>query len=491
MIFLFTLGLIMGSSLFAETSKSDERFSDRQIRVENSLRPKVLIAGEPQIKANILERMKAYDIPGVSLAVVNDYKVDWSQGYGHVDNIPESPSINEHTLFQAGSVSKPFTAFGALLLVQQGKISLDDDVNLHLKRWKVPENEFTKTEKVTLRRLLSHTAGTSVSGFSGYSVNTPLPSIVDILQGKKPLVNSDPVIVISKPGTEMNYSGGGTTIVQLLIEEITGESFDVWMQKNVLKPLSMEESTFVQVLPPALVPITAHGHHLNGVAVEGHWHIYPEMGAAGLWTTPNDLAKFMIYIQTVLKGEKTEPLHPEYVKEMITRQKIDGKEIESGLGFFLENYRKDLAFFHMGQDEGFITRFYGYAYRGLGVIIMMNNDSGWTLMDEITNSVADIYGWPLSAPIEKRMVSIDPSVFTFLQGEYVNKESVFEVSLKEGKLWIDFKNGIPPMELLPSGKCMFFMREVDAAIEFSNCSEKPESLQFTDSKKTKTTYKRK
>src|SRR5262249_6232505 len=156
----------------------------------------------------------------------NHGRIEWARGYGHITNDQNSAVIDEHTLFQAGSISKSFTAFGALILVQQGKISLDADVNLYLKRWKLPENEFTKTEKVTLRRLLSHTAGTSVHGFPGYSVQAAIPNIVDILEGKKPLVNTDPVRVISKPGTELKYSGGGTTIVQLLIEDITGEQFD-------------------------------------------------------------------------------------------------------------------------------------------------------------------------------------------------------------------------------------------------------------------------
>ena len=219
--------------------------------------------------------------------------MEWAWGYGHLTNDQTSAAIDEHTLFQAGSISKPIAAFGALILVQQGKISLDADVNLYLKRWKVPENELTKTEKVTLRRLLSHTAGTSVHGFPGYSVQAAIPNIVDILEGKKPLVNTDPVRVIVKPGTVMQHPGGGTTIVQLLIEDVTGEHFDVWMQNNVLKPLGMSESTFAQPLLPSYALHAAYGHH-HGKVVEGKWHLYPEMAAAGLWTTPKDLAQFII-----------------------------------------------------------------------------------------------------------------------------------------------------------------------------------------------------
>jgi len=397
------LGVFIGVILIVVyTSKPKENFAKRN-SIENGLRPKGLIAGDSNSGMNILERMQYYKVPAVSIAVVNDGKIEWIHGYGRITTDPKSSPVDEHTLFQAASISKPITAFGALILVQQGKISLDDDVNLYLKRWKVPENEFTKTEKVTLRRLLSHTAGINVPGFFGYSVQTPIPSVEDVLEGKKPLVNTDPVEVTAQPGTEMKYSGGGITIVQLLIEEITGERFDLWMQNNVLKPLGMSESTFSQPLPPSSALHAAYAHHLNGVKVEGNWHIYPEMGAAGLWTTPTDLARFILYIQSGLKNKETNPLDSYYVKAMVTRQKIGDKESDLGLGLFLINQGRDLIFAHDGQNEGFIARLLGFAFRGQGVVIMMNNDADWNLMEEITNSVADAYKWPDFRPSKKEV----------------------------------------------------------------------------------------
>jgi CubicO group peptidase (beta-lactamase class C family) len=377
---LLVLGVFIGAVLFyfVYTSKTKENFA-KQNMVEQGLRPKDLIADDTKSRMNILERMQYYKVPGVSIAVVNGGKIEWTHGYGHITTDPKSSPIDKHTLFQAASISKPITAFGALILVQQGKISLDDDVNLYLKRWKVPENEFTKTEKVTLRRLLSHTAGTNVPGFPGYSVQDPIPSVEDVLEGKN--VNTDPVDVVVTPGSEMEYSGGGTTVVQLLIEEIAGERFDLWMQKNVLMPLGMSESTFSQPLSPASALHAAYGHHLNGVKVEGNWHIYPEMGAAGLWTTPTDLAHFILYIQSALKGKETKPLDYDSVKEMISRQKVGDQESDLGLGIFLINQGMDLIFAHDGQNEGFIARLLGFAFRGQGVAIMMNNDADWNLME--------------------------------------------------------------------------------------------------------------
>ncbi|PJD97246.1 MAG: hypothetical protein CK425_03780 [Parachlamydia sp.] len=484
----FALSFFMASSLSAEIP---EKLHSKQISVENGLRSKVLVAGDLPTKVNILERMKYYKVPGVSIAVVNNGEMEWAHGYGQVTNEPRAAHVDEHTLFQAGSISKSITAFGALLLVQQGKISLDEDVNPYLKRWKIPENSFTKTAKVTLRRLLSHTAGTSVHGFPGYSSTAPIPTLIEILEGGKPVANTDPVTVISTPGTELKYSGGGTTIVQLLIEDLTGEHFDSWMQNNVLKPLGMLESTFTQPLPLSYAMHAAYGHHLNGVAIEGKWHTYPEMAAAGLWTTPKDLAQFILYIQAALKDEKTTPLKLAYVKEMITRQKIGDKDIDSGLGFFLENEGKDLVFDHGGQDEGFIARLTGYAFRGQGAVIMMNNDSGWGLMEEITNSIADTYHWPHFEPIEKTVIPIDTASLNKYPGHYFKEEEELEISIIDGKLFIDFKNGVGPLLLFPSAKCLFFIQQHDLTIEFLNCEDKPNSIVVTDPKGVKTLFKRK
>jgi CubicO group peptidase (beta-lactamase class C family) len=378
---LVALGVVLCAAAVPTTR---EEAAAKQHSVENGLRSK---------RMNILERMKSYQVPGVSVAVVNEGRVEWAQGYGQA--AVGGAAVDAHTLFQAGSISKPVTAFGALILVQRGKISLDEDVNKYLKRWKVPENEFTKTEKVTLRRLLSHTAGTGVHGFPGYAVGTVVPTVVDVLEGKKPLVNTDPVTVVSKPGTEMKYSGGGTTIVQLLIEDVTGEPFDVWMQDNVLKPLGMSESTFKQPLPDSYAAHAAHGYHANGVAVEGKWHIYPEMGAAGLWSTPTDLARFVVAIQTALKDKEEGPLSVHYVNDMVMHQKIGDKEIDVGLGFFLSGQGADLIFYHGGEDEGFTASLTGYAFRRQGAIIMTNSDSPsvWSLIEEIANGIADTYHW--------------------------------------------------------------------------------------------------
>ncbi len=336
----------------------------------------------PNLKMNILEGMDYHNVPGVSIAVVSWGRIAWAGGYGNITHDQTSRLVDRHTLFQAGSISKPITAFGALLLVQQGKIDLDADVNSYLRSWKVPENEHTQTEKVTLRRLLSHTAGTSVHGFPGYASSSQVPSTIAVLDGIAPLVNTAPVRVVHKPGTKYQYSGGGTTIVQLLIEEITGEPFDAWMQTNVLDPLGMSESTFSQPFSFSHAERAAYGHS-KGKKVDGNWHIYPEKAAAGLWTTPTDLAKFLLHIQAALKSENTALLQRSFVKEMLTRQLPGDREDAPGLGFFLNHHGEDLTFAHRGQDEGFIASFFGFAAKDQGFVIMINDEGGVDLMNEI------------------------------------------------------------------------------------------------------------
>ena len=240
---------------------------DKIKQVENSLQYKICIKGEKEQLMSLADRMQFYKTPAVSVAMIDKGKIAWAKGYGTISFESNAPAVTAETLFQAGSISKPVAAMGALLLVQQGKLSLDEDVNTYLKSWKVPENEFTATEKVTLRRLLSHTAGTSVHGFPGYKVGEYIPTLVEILEGKKPQVNTDPVRVTKIPGTECSYSGGGTVIVQLLIEDITGEPFNVWMKKNILVPFGMTASTFDQPLSQEDSKRAAHGYQPDGKKV--------------------------------------------------------------------------------------------------------------------------------------------------------------------------------------------------------------------------------
>ena len=266
----------------------------------------------------ILSEMRRRHVPGLSIAIIENGKIVNAKGYGNTENGGQTP-VTAATLFQAGSISKPVSAMGALRLVEQGKLDLDADVNDKLVTWKVPENEFTRKKSVTLRGLLSHTAGLTVHGFPGYATDQPRPTIVQILDGTKP-ANTNAVRVDILPGSQWRYSGGGYTIMQQLVIDVTGEPFPLFMEEAVLRPLAMNESTFEQPLADIKARLTATGHLTDRSRVLGKWHIYPEMAAAGLWTTPSDLARFAIGIQEALAGISAKTLSRAMARQMLTAE---------------------------------------------------------------------------------------------------------------------------------------------------------------------------
>jgi len=355
-------------------------------RVETSLRPVTLGAHEPPLALDLPKLMQLYRVPAVSIAVIDNYEIAWAKGYG-VTEAGGTESVTTHTLFQAGSISKPVSASGALKLVEQGKLSLDEDVNKKLVSWKVPENEFTKDQKVTLRRLMSHSGGLTVHGFPGYAAGEPVPSVVQVLNGEKP-ANTNPVRVFFVPGTKSEYSGGGITIEQLLMQDVTRKAFPALMQELVLGPVGMNESTFEQPLPGQRVGFAASGTYASGKVVPGKRHVYPEMAAAGLWTTPTDLAKFAIEIALSRQGKANHVLSESMAKQMLTPQ-FD----TVGLGFFLNDAKNPVWFGHGGSDEGFQAQLVMFLDGGQGVAIMADSDNGIRLGNFLMESVAKEYAW--------------------------------------------------------------------------------------------------
>ncbi len=363
--------------------------AQRIATVERSLIPATQSQdGSPH---TIAERLRDIRVPGLSVAVITQYRIEWAKGYGLADVADERP-VTIKTLFQAGSVSKPVAALAALRLVEQGVLDLDGDVNRWLKAWKVPENEFTRQHPVELRGLLSHTAGLSVQGFSGYAVGTSLPTVPQILDGSKP-ANSAPVRVVRTPGRDYRYSGGGTTVMQQLLVDVTGRPFPNLLHDTVLRPLEMTSSTYQQPLPHELESTAATGYRPSGKAVSGRWHVYPEMAAAGLWSTPSDLARYVIEIQLTHEGKSQKVLSQNMVKQMLTKQ-AEGADGPIGLGPFVHEVGSSRYFEHDGGDDGFVCKFVGYLDRGQGAVVMTNSDTGGQLVREVLNAIAEVYGWP-------------------------------------------------------------------------------------------------
>jgi len=331
--------------------------------------------------------MRFYRVPGMSLAVVNDGRIEWAKGYG-VLCAGRSEPVTPETRFQAASVSKPVSSLGALALVEQGRLGLDAPVNSGLASWKLPENHLTRKNPVTLRRLLSHTAGINVHGFRGYPAQVRLPTLDQILDGLPP-ANSAPVRVEEVPGEEFRYSGGGMMLVQKLVEDATGERFAESMAEQVLRPLGMLQSTFQIIEPTDSNPEFATAHQVNGQPVAGRWYRYPESTAAGLWTTAGDLSRFVIELQESRGGKSNRVISRRMTEVMLTPQKET-----VGLGIFVQGSGPAETFAHDGANIGFRSSFAGFANRGQGIAVLANSDSADWLIHEIARSVAEAYAWP-------------------------------------------------------------------------------------------------
>jgi CubicO group peptidase (beta-lactamase class C family) len=443
-------------------------------RVEKGLLPPVLVKGGPAW--TIQERLRFHKIPGVSIAVINDYKVEWAKAYG-VKDVETNEPVSTETLFQAGSISKPVAAMVALKKVEQGKIALDEDINNKLTSWKLPDNEFTARRKVTLAHLLSHTGGLTVHGFPGYAVGEKIPTLTEVLNGSAP-ANTAPVRVDMEPGTKFRYSGGGVTISQLAIMDIEKKPYPQIAQETVLGPLNMTSSTYSQPLPDQIRKKAASGYRINGKPVEGKIHVYPEMAAAGLWTTPTDLAKFAIEVQLSLSGKSNKVLSKETTAKMVTPF-IEGVV---GLGFFIEKHGAATYFGHGGADEGFRAQLLVNRDKGYGAVVMVNSDNA-QIINEILRSIAREYKWDDYLPPVADVVSVDSNKLDDYVGRFlVNPDRVLTITKEYGKLYGE-PTASPRVELFAVSENEFIRSDVNVRYTFErNAGGKVDSikLRFND-----------
>jgi CubicO group peptidase (beta-lactamase class C family) len=475
LIFLFLVVPLCGPRLTDAHFKTPQKESaaaaqlaQRIERVENGLLPPAVLKGEPPVLMRLAERMRFYKTPAVSIALINDGRIEWARGYGVLEAAGKE-AVTSATLFQAASISKSLTAMLALRLVEQGKLDLDSDVNQRLVSWKIPESEFTKEQKVTLRRLLAHTAGVTVPGFLGYPVDETLPTLRQILAGEKP-ANSAPIRVDMTPGLKFRYAGGGYLILQQLMMDVTKMSFPELMQKTVLEKLEMKDSTFQQPLPTELVSRAAAGHLPNGEEIKGKWFVVPEVAADGLSTTPTDLARFVIEVQKSRLGKSNKVLSTASTNLMLTPQ------IENvGLGLFIDGQGSSARFSFSGANVGYKSRMVGYMNSGQGVVVMTNSENGAELMNEIIRSVAAEYGWPDFHPKERVIAKFDPKVYDAYVGEYEIAPGFILTVTREGDKLMSRAMPVPTppsaagqpwSEMFPESETGFFIKDADARYTF-------------------------
>ena len=411
-------------SLNAQTKKYPADVEEKIRLIENNL------AGWVQTGNNdrwtLAERMKKYNINGVSIAVIHNYKIEWARGYGYAD-VSENRLVTENTLFQAASISKSLNGVGVLKLVQEKKLDLNTDINKYLLTWKFPYDEKSNNQLITLTNLLSHTAGLTIHGFPGYEKGEALPTLPQVLDGQKP-ANTEAVRSSAEPGKSVNYSGGGVTISQMIVMDATHQPYNIFMKKNVLDPLGMTSSSYTQPPPEANRNILATGYTADGKEIPGKFHIYPEQAAAGLWTNPVDLCRYIIETQLSYKGESAKVLTQE-----MTRLRLTPVLEDAALGVFVNcRVTGSLKYFnHNGGNEGFQCTAIGCRDNGEGVVIMTNSDNGSLIYEEIVNSVATIYNWKdYYLPEIKKVIDIDSSVLNKYPGKYIidGRTAIFKKS---------------------------------------------------------------
>jgi CubicO group peptidase (beta-lactamase class C family) len=326
--------------------------------------------------------MQHCHVPGLSIALIRDFKIHWVKAYGIADAASGRPAAAD-TLFQAASISKPVTAMAAMRLVDGRRFSLDDDINTILKSWHAPGHT------VTPRSLMSHTSGADDGfGFPGYDPSAARPTLVQILDGKPPS-NVGPVLFARPPYEAYKYSGGGVTIMQLALMDLTGRPFAQFMRSTVLDPLGMRDSSYEQPLPAALASRAARAHDGEGKPMGAAWHVYPEQAAAGLWTTPGDLARFIIEVQRAVRGPKGAVLTQAAASAMVGPVGVG----PFGVGLTIEKRGEGWYFSHGGSNWGFRGDILGHVRKGYGVAILTNGDNGSAVIGEIEARVAAAYGW--------------------------------------------------------------------------------------------------
>jgi len=422
---LFVAILIFNSTVFSQTNYSKETL-EKIKEVENNITGNIIYNDQP---STIAERMAKYNVKGMSIAVIHDYKIVWAKGYGWADEAEKRPVTTE-TLFQTGSISKSLNSVGILKLAQDKKVDLTTDINTYLTSWKFPYDSVSKGKKITLAQILSHNAGLSTFGFPGYNFNGAIPTVVQILDGKAPAITSmrlqgvgivfiPAVRSVFEPGLKCEYSGGGIIISQLLLTDVTKRAYDVWMYENVLKPIGMVNSFYTQPPPKTKQNLCAIGYYRNGSPVLNKFQYVPA-GAGGLWMTPSDLCNYIIDMQMAYQDKKpSKILNSEMVKLHLTPYNNG----PTSMGSFIEDHNGTKYFQHAAGGGGSCGQFYGSLDGGDGVVVFLNNQDG-ALLQEVINSVAKAYDWknfyrePQKRKSEKS-ISVSDSVLKTYEGIYL------------------------------------------------------------------------
>ena len=417
------------------TTKLSEAVRIKKSQLEKEIIGKVKFIDEPENYSTISNSMISYNIPGLSLAVINKGKIEWSQTYTN----PRFPNqkLNNTTIFQAASLSKPVTFLAALRMHTAGTIDLDKNVEKYVKSFSLPQGKQTKENPITFRNIFAHTSGIIAGGYQGYAKDLKVPTDVEILKGSSG-VNSQPIEVLSKPNELLAYSGAGYTLAEVALQDIHNDTFSNLMKTWILDPAGMKHSEFTQPLIVKDSSKVAKGYTQSGKILDGGWRNHPEQAAAGLWSTSNDLALFLIEIYKAYQGELS--IFSTEAITSILNQERDGHIY----GFIVDRSNNGLALTHYGGNAGYRTGMTIDLTTGNGLVYLINSDNGGALGNELLLSTSKLYGWNHFTRIKARKQTISTTLLQSLVGKYLwNNEVELSVTFsnKKNQISLHFPNG--------------------------------------------------
>lgn len=454
--------MVITSCSFKESPKLDNTTAQPDLSnqeaiawIENNLTSANALKNHVSRKS-IPKAMFEYKVPGVSMAFVDQGKVAWKKTYGYA-NLATSEKVTDNTVFTGASLSKPLTAIAALSLVESERLSLDENVNNKLEDWQVPENEFTKKEKVTLRHLISHRAGVKNDLWSSYLPEQSVPSLTQMLAGQHPSV--DPATsIITTPGSIESYSNPGYSIIQKMIEDVTNKSFEHVLDELVLQPSEMNDSSFQQPIPEYLRARKAVGYDETVNAYS--YKLFPYKAAGGVWTTPSDMARFIITLFKDYDGQHN-ILPTSMVEEVFSRN-----EVRLAFSKIYNENSEDLIFRHYGSNQGFTCYLVGSVLKRQAIVVMTNSDNGFELLDYIARAVAEFYQWDYLQPTIHMPYKAEASELENYTGHYLNNDKKITFSVDNNALTIKLKPSDNPQTLTHIGPGEFISTEDSVKYQF-------------------------
>ena len=405
-------------------------------QLETGIRGQVRFTGEPETFRTINEKLTEYNIPAISLTLITQGKIEWSETYKNA-SFAELDHLDCSSIFQAASLSKPVTFLAAVRMQAVGKIDLDEDIQNYLNEFVIPAGKQSAENPVTFRNIFSHTSGISAGGYQGYSRDEPMPEDIEVLKGSEG-VNTPAIEVVNPPNESLAYSGGAYTLAELALQDIFQDDFSNIMNEWILKPAGMNDSEFTQPLPESDSGRVARGYTNSGEEVEGGWRNHPEQAAAGLWSTSIDLAKFLIEIYHAYQDDSS-IFSPSDIQTLISHER-DGL----AYGFIVSRTEDDLSITHYGGNVGYRTGMTISLSNGNGLVYLINSDNGGGLGNELLLSASQVYDWAHFKQTEVQREEVDSEILAGLSGEYVwNNQIDLSIMYNEttNRISLMFPNG--------------------------------------------------